>query len=79
MVGCFSLVKFPKAEPLCKAIFSRSVNTIVGGGDTVYAIKIAKIKEIPENIHISTGGGATLELMSGKPMPGINCLIGKPF
>ncbi|MCE7733290.1 MAG: phosphoglycerate kinase [Candidatus Heimdallarchaeota archaeon] len=61
------------------SIFSRSVNTIIGGGDTVYAINIAEIDEIPENIHISTGGGATLELMSGKPMPGINCLIGKPL
>ena len=62
-----------------KAIFSRSVNTIIGGGDTIYAIKMAEIPEIPENIHISTGGGATLELLSGKSMPGINCLIGKPL
>ncbi|OLS22479.1 MAG: Bifunctional PGK/TIM, partial [Candidatus Heimdallarchaeota archaeon LC_2] len=61
------------------AIFSSSANIIIGGGDTIYAIKIAEIAEIPENIHISTGGGATLELMSGKPMPGINCLIGKPL
>ncbi len=62
-----------------KDIFSRSVNTIIGGGDTMYAINFDEFNIIPNNIHISTGGGATLELMNGKPMPGINCLIGKPL
>lgn len=56
------------------AVIDRNVNTIIGGGDTAYAINITGIGLIPENIHISTGGGASLELLSGLALPGIECL-----
>ena len=46
--------------------------SIAGGGDTVSAITNAGVKD---NIsHISTGGGASLEFMSGISLPGINSL-----
>ncbi len=58
---------------IANAIIDRAVTTIIGGGDTAYAMSFVK-RDIPDNIHISTGGGASLELMSGIPLPGIECL-----
>lgn len=59
---------------IAKAVIERNVNTIIGGGDTAYAINLVGIDSIPKNIHISTGGGACLELLSGLTLPGIECL-----
>lgn len=59
---------------IAKAVIERNVNTIIGGGDTAYAINLVGIDSIPKNIHISTGGGASLELLSGLTLPGIDCL-----
>lgn len=59
---------------IAKAVIERNVNTIIGGGDTAYAINLVGIDSIPKNIHISTGGGASLELLSGLTLPGIECL-----
>lgn len=79
-MGVFESVLFRSGtDAIAKAVFDRGVNTVIGGGDTIYAINIANIVQIPHNIHISTGGGASLELMSGQDLPGINCLIGKPL
>ncbi|MHA2098176.1 MAG: phosphoglycerate kinase [Candidatus Kariarchaeaceae archaeon] len=77
-MGVFESVLFRSGtNSIAKSVFKRGVNTIIGGGDTIYAINVADIVSIPNNIHISTGGGASLELMSGKELPGISCLIGK--
>lgn len=59
---------------IAQAVIERNVNTIIGGGDTAYAINLVGIDSIPKNIHISTGGGASLELLSGLTLPGIECL-----
>jgi len=46
--------------------------TIVGGGDSVSAVEKCKVAE--RISHISTGGGASLELLEGKVLPGVACL-----
>ncbi|MHA2250111.1 MAG: phosphoglycerate kinase [Candidatus Kariarchaeaceae archaeon] len=62
---------------IANTILSHGVDTVIGGGDTAYALTYVENQKIPNSIHISTGGGATLELLGGAVLPGIACLTGK--
>lgn len=55
--------------------FGHRPKTLVGGGDTVGYIEDRKMVEMFD--HVSTGGGASMELMSGKTLPGVEALANK--
>uniref|UniRef100_A0A7S2UGB7 Phosphoglycerate kinase n=1 Tax=Attheya septentrionalis TaxID=420275 RepID=A0A7S2UGB7_9STRA len=76
-MGVFEMPAFANgtvtvAELLAKATKERGAITIVGGGDSVAAINQAGLGD--QVSHISTGGGASLELLEGKTLPGVAAL-----
>merc|ERR1719231_385795 len=75
-MGVFEFEKFAKgtssvAETLGAAT-DAGATTIIGGGDSVAAVEKAGLG--PKMSHISTGGGASLELLEGKVLPGVDAL-----
>ena len=80
--GVFEFDKFATGtRALAKAIADSDAISIIGGGDSAAAIE--KLGFAEKVSHISTGGGASLEFIEGKVLPGIDCLqdkeIGRTF
>ena len=75
-MGVFENPIFAKGTiAVAKALAETSATTIIGGGDSAAAV--AQLGFADKMTHISTGGGASLELFEGKKLPGIECLNNK--
>lgn len=78
-MGVFEFPKFANGTmAIAKLVADATKNgavSVIGGGDSVSAIKKSGYSDIIS--HISTGGGASLEFMEGKELPGIACLKNK--
>ncbi len=76
-MGVFEMPPFDKGTmALAHAVANSTAITVVGGGDSEKAVKTAGVES--KISHISTGGGASLEFLSGIELPGVAALTNKP-
>jgi len=78
-VGVFEIDATAKGTIAIAEILARATEqgatTIIGGGDSASAVKKAGVSS--KVSHVSTGGGASLEYLEGKVLPGVNALTNR--
>jgi phosphoglycerate kinase len=75
-MGVFEIPDFAKGtNAVARAVADVNGTTIVGGGDSISAVNQAGVAD--RITHISTGGGASLEFLGGRKLPGVEALSDK--
>jgi len=73
-VGLFEVEAFSRGTiEIARAAAKSDAEVVAGGGDTISAIKMAGVEDAIT--HISTGGGASLEFVEGRSLPGVEALL----
>ena len=72
-MGVFEEPAFAKGtNGIYKCLKENNIKTLIGGGDSAASVNLLGYQD--DFFHISTGGGATLDYLSGKELPGISII-----